>query len=215
MIQALFDEAIELSELKESLATRVDVPVSNVDSNRIYGSFPQGNATMVYLDDDSNHLKLAWDADFIRVARDWAINSFNIDVMDENFYVNIRAIILLIQVVGGIGFFFLIIEPFSKLIIQSKEERERELKLEIFKIDTPEISIKNLSIRTIIFSFTCYSRFYNFHADSINSSFSYSWICCCVIIWSNFWNYNITLEDRKTRKGAIYRNAKECIQGKN
>ncbi|MGB5912422.1 MAG: hypothetical protein WBH31_14625 [Promethearchaeia archaeon] len=153
MIQALFDEAIELSELKESVATRLSIPVSNVDSNKIYGSFQQGNATMVYLDDDSNHLKLAWDADFIRVARDWAINSFNIDVVDENFYANIRAIILLIQVVGGIGFFFLIIEPFSKLIIQSKEERNKEIKLEFFKIDTPEISIKSLSIRTIIYSF--------------------------------------------------------------
>ena len=152
MIQALFDEAIELYELKESVATRVNIPVSNVDTNKIYGSFQEYNATMIYLDDDSNHLKVAWDADFIRVARDWAINSFNIDVVDENFYVNIRAIILLIQVVGGIGFFFLIIEPFSKLIIQSKEERERETKLEIYKIDTAEISIKKVSIRTMIYT---------------------------------------------------------------
>jgi alpha/beta superfamily hydrolase len=150
MIQALFDEVVELSELKESIATRVNISVSNVDTNKIYGSFKQYNATMIYLDDDSNHLKVAWDADFIREARDWAINSFNIDVVDEDFYANIRAIILSIQVVGGIGFFFLIIEPFSKLIIQSKKERETDLK--IYKIDTPEISIKKLSIRTIIYT---------------------------------------------------------------
>jgi hypothetical protein len=152
MIQAFFDEAVELSDLKESVAIRVDIPVSNLDVNKIYGSFQQHNATMIYLDDNSNHLILAWDQDFIREARNWAINSFDIDVFDENFYVNIRAIILLIQVFGGIGFFFLIIEPFSKLILLSKEERKRETKLQIYKIETPEISIKSISIKAILYS---------------------------------------------------------------
>ncbi|MFW9999081.1 MAG: alpha/beta hydrolase [Candidatus Hodarchaeota archaeon] len=152
MIQALFDEAIELGELKESLATRVGISVSAVDANKMYGSFEQENASMIYLDDDSNHLKVAWDQDFIREARNWAINAFDIDVLDENFYVNIRAIILLIQVIGGIGFFFLVVEPFSKLILLSKEERERDAELEIYKIDIPEISIKKLSIKVLIYS---------------------------------------------------------------
>jgi len=152
MIQALFDEAVELSGLKESLATRVGTTVSDVDVNKIYGSFQQGNATMIYLDDDSNHLKVAWDQDFIREARDWAINAFDIDVVDENFYVNIRLVILLLQVIGGIGFFFIIIEPFSKLILLSKDQREIGKELEFYKIDTPEISIKNLTIRIIIYS---------------------------------------------------------------
>jgi len=152
MIQALFDEAVELSNLKESLATRVGISVSSVDTNKIYGSFQQGNATMIYLDDDSNHLKVAWDQDFIREARDWAINAFDIDVVDENFYVNIRLVILLLQVIGGIGFFFIIIEPFSKLILLSKDQREVETELEIYKIDTSEISIKSLATKIIIYS---------------------------------------------------------------
>ncbi len=152
MIQALFDEAVELSYLKESLATRVGIPISNVDSNKIYGSFQQGNASMIYLDDNSNHLTVAWDEDFIREARDWAINSFDIDVVDETFYVNVRALILLVQVIGGVGFFFLIVDPLSNLILQSKNERENKAEIKPYKINASDYSIKSLSFKSIIYS---------------------------------------------------------------
>ncbi|NVM45788.1 MAG: hypothetical protein HWN79_12810 [Candidatus Lokiarchaeota archaeon] len=149
MIQALFDEAVELPALKESLAIRVGIPVSNVDTNKLYGSFQQGNASMIYLDDNSNHLTLAWDPDFIREARDWAINSFDLDVVDETYYVNIRGLILLMQVIGGIGFFFLALEPLSKLILKKKSKRGNEL--QFYKIDTTDISIKNIAIKSIVY----------------------------------------------------------------
>ena len=152
MIQALFDEAVELPYLKESLATRVGIPISNVDSNKLYGSFQQGNATMIYLDDNSNHLTVAWDEDFIREARDWAINSFDIDVVDETFYVNVRALILLVQVIGGIGFFLLIVDPLSNLILQSKNERENGAEIKRYKIDAADYSIKNLSVKSMLYS---------------------------------------------------------------
>jgi len=145
MIQALFDEAVELSGLKDSLAIRVGIDVSDVDSNKLYGSFQQGNASKIYLDDDSNHLKLAWDQDFIRQARDWAINSFDLDVVDENFY-----LILLLQVIGGIGFFFLTIEPLSKLVLTPKTEREKEV--QYYKIEALDMSVMSISIKTIVFS---------------------------------------------------------------
>jgi len=150
MIQALFDEAVELSELKISLATRVSIPVSSVDSNKLYGSFQEGNASMIYLDDNSNHLTVAWDADFIREARDWAINSFDLDVVDETFYVNVRGLILLLQVIGGVGFFFLTIEPLSKLVLTSKSDREKEI--QYYKIEVPDVSITSISIKTILYS---------------------------------------------------------------
>lgn len=152
MIQALFDEAVELPYLKESLATRVGIPISNVDSNKLYGSFQQGNATMIYLDDNSNHLTVAWDEDFIREARDWAINSFDIDVLDETFYVNIRALILLVQVIGGVGFFFLIVDPLSNLLLQSKNEREDGAEIKPYRIDATDYSIKSLSVKPIFYS---------------------------------------------------------------
>ncbi|MFX1449181.1 MAG: alpha/beta hydrolase [Promethearchaeota archaeon] len=149
MIQALFDEAIELPSLKESLAIRVGISASDVDANKLYGSFQHGNASQIYLDDNSNHLTVAWDEDFIREARDWAINSFDLDVVDETYYVNIRALILLMQVFGGIGFFFLIIDPLSKLVLKAKNDRGKELQR--FTIDTPDLSIKNISIKAILF----------------------------------------------------------------
>ena len=149
MIQALFDEAVELPALKESLATRVGMPVSNIDTNKLYGSFQQGNASMIYLDDNSNHLTVAWDEDFIREARDFAISSFDIDVVDETYYVNIRGLILLMQVIGGIGFFFLAIDPLSKLILRAKNDRDEEL--QYYTIDTPDMSIKSISIKAILY----------------------------------------------------------------
>ena len=150
MIQALFDEAVKLPYLKSSLATRVGIDVSDVDTNKLYGSFHQGNASMIYLDDNSNHLTLAWDEDFIREARDWAINSFDLDVIDETFYVNIRGLILLFQVIGGIGFFFLILEPLSKLVLTPKSDREKEI--QYYKIETPDMSVMSISIKTILYS---------------------------------------------------------------
>ncbi|MHA1241050.1 MAG: alpha/beta hydrolase [Promethearchaeota archaeon] len=150
MIQALFDEAVELQILKISLATRLSIPVSSVDSNKLYGSFQEGNASMIYLDDNSNHLTLAWDEDFIREARDWAINSFDLDVIDETFYVNIRGLILLFQMFGGIGFFFLTLEPLSKLVLTPKSDREKEI--ECYKIETPDMSVVSISIKTILYS---------------------------------------------------------------
>jgi len=152
MIEAIFDEAIDLPTLKESLSARTGLPTSLIYANKMYGSFYQGNASMIYLDDDSNHLKVAWDYNFIREARDWAITSFNLEVKDENFYVNIRAIILLIQVIGGVGFFFLIIEPLSKLILFSKEDIERKAKIEYFEINTSEISKRTIIIKSLLFS---------------------------------------------------------------
>ncbi|MHA2290261.1 MAG: alpha/beta hydrolase [Promethearchaeota archaeon] len=149
MIQALFDEAVELPLLKQSLAIRVGIPLSSVDSNKIYGSFQDGNASMIYLDDNSNHLTVAWDEDFIREARDWAINSFDLDVVDETYYVNIRGLILLMQVFGGIGFFFLIVEPLSKLILKAKSDRDKELKY--FTVDTSDLSTKSISIKALLF----------------------------------------------------------------
>ena len=150
MIQALFDELVKLPYLKASLAIRVGIPVSNVDTNKLYGSFQQGNASMIYLDDNSNHLTVAWDEDFIREARDWAINSFDIDVVDETYYANIRGLILLMQVIGGIGFFFLILGPLSKLVLTSKSDREKEI--QYYKIEVPDISVKSISIKTILYS---------------------------------------------------------------
>ena len=107
---------------------------------------------MIYLDDNSNHLTVAWDEDFIREARDWAINSFDIDVVDETFYVNVRTLILLVQVIGGIGFFLLIVDPLSNLILQSKNERENGAEIKPYRIDASDYSIKSLTVKPILYS---------------------------------------------------------------
>jgi len=151
MIQARFDEAITLSRLKNGMAFRLNITSDNLDVNKLYGSFQEGNASMIFLDDNTNHLLLAWDQDFIREARNWVISTFpDVRQPDENFYVNLRAIILLFQLIGGIGLFFLIIDPLYNLILKTrKADRESEV---ILKVDLPDVSIINISLRAIAYS---------------------------------------------------------------
>lgn len=147
MIQAIFDEAVTLSRVKEGMAARLGTTSDQVDVNKLYGSYDKGTASMIYLDDDSNHVKVGWDTNFIRVARDWIINTFpEIRTVNENFHANIRLIILLVQLVGGMGFFFSIIGPISKLILKSKEIEQK-------KIEIQDESISKSSMKIIIFSF--------------------------------------------------------------
>ena len=145
MILAQYDEAFSLSELKEGVGIRLNMDPEDVVVNRLYGNFDDGNATEIFYDDNSDHLLTAWDQDFIREARDWVMNTFpEIDPLDQHFYANIRALIFLMQIIGGIGLYFLIIEPISKLIIKNREEHE-----DLLKDDT----VKEMGKKTIIYSF--------------------------------------------------------------
>lgn len=148
MILARYDEAVTVERLKEGMALRLGKSVEEIDVNQLYGNFQTGTASMIFLDDNTNHLLLCWDQDFIREARNWIISTFpSIRQTDENFYVNIRGVILLIQLIGGMGLFFSIISPLSDLILTRKKEEENS---DLFKIETPDISILNISLKALI-----------------------------------------------------------------
>ncbi|MFX1585970.1 MAG: alpha/beta fold hydrolase, partial [Promethearchaeota archaeon] len=145
MIKAKFDEVQDLDDLKAAVAQRTGLDASLIDANQLYGSFETGNATKIYLDDNSNHLAVAWDTDFTRQARDWIINTFpDTNTPDENFYGNIRLFILVIQVIGGIGLFIMLIEPISKLMKFNNKDTEEKLKIEIREVSANKIAIKSL-----------------------------------------------------------------------
>jgi len=145
MILAQYDEAFQLSELKAGVGKRLNMTPDDVVVNRLYGEFDDGNATKIFFDDNSDHLTTAWDQDFIREAREWITNTFpDVTPVDEHFYVNLRALIFLMQIIGGIGFFFLIIEPVSSRFVKQREELEDLLKDE---------TVKDITKKTIIYSF--------------------------------------------------------------
>jgi len=145
MIKANFDEVQDLDHLKASVAERTGLSTSLIDTNQMYGSFETGNATKIYLDDNSNHLAVAWDTDFTRQARDWIINTFpDTNTPDENFYGNLRLFILLIQVFGGIGLFIMLLEPISKLMKFNSRDTEEKLQVEIREMSANKIAIESL-----------------------------------------------------------------------
>ena len=168
MILGKYDQAFDLKHRKEEIADRLDIDTDDVHINKLYGNFEDKNATKLFLDDNSDHFTTAYDQDFIREARDWIINTFrDVDPPDYNFYANLRALILIMQLVGGIGFFFLIIDPISKIVsnlntnfIRKKEsakdpipksKTDAEVKTP-FKFNTENETIKSLSLKTLFYS---------------------------------------------------------------
>jgi len=146
MIVGRFDEVINTNELKENLSYYVGNSPSEIDVNRLYGSFQDGNASMIYLDDNTNHVLGNWDPDFIREARNFALNTFSdVKPVDENFYVQTRFIFLFLQLFGGFGFFALIIDPLCQLILEKREENTS-----IFDIE--DETIPNIGGKTILYS---------------------------------------------------------------
>ena len=146
MILGRYDELITPEDLKVGLSNYTGIPIPDLDVNKLYGSFQDGNASMIYLDDNSNHVLGDWDPDFIRETRNFVMNTFpDVKPIDENFYANTRLFILFLQLLGGFGFFLLIVDPLSKLVLKPKEE-------EVFKIQLEGDSIRSLSIKTVSYS---------------------------------------------------------------
>lgn len=146
MILGRYDELITPGDLKIGLSSYTGIPILDLDVNKLYGSFQEGNASMIYLDDNSNHVLADWDTDAIRETRNFVMNTFpDVKPIDENFYANIRLLILFIQLLGGFGFFLLMVDPLSKLLVKPKEN-------EVFKIQLEGDSIRSLSTKTLVYS---------------------------------------------------------------
>ncbi|MHA2393933.1 MAG: alpha/beta hydrolase [Promethearchaeota archaeon] len=143
MILGRYDELIEPKDLKIGLSDYTGIAIADLDVNKLYGSFQDGNASMIYLDDNSNHVLGDWDPDFIRETRNFVMNTFpDVRPIDENFYANTRLVILFLQLISGIGLFLLLVEPISKLLLKPVEN-------EVFKLEFEESSIKNLSVKIL------------------------------------------------------------------
>ncbi len=146
MILGRYDELISPEDLKVGLSDYTGIPAADLDVNQLYGSFQEGNASMIYLDDLTNHVLGNWDPDFIREARNFLGNVFpDVRPVDENYIVNTRLFILSLQLFGGLGFFVLIVDPLSQLILKPKEE-------DVFKLELDDGSIVNFGGKTVAYS---------------------------------------------------------------
>ncbi|MFW9822321.1 MAG: alpha/beta hydrolase, partial [Candidatus Thorarchaeota archaeon] len=147
MILGRYDELITPYDLKEGLADYTGIHISKIDVNKLYGSFQEGNASKIYLDDLTNHVLGDWDPDFIMEAREFLANVFpDVRPVEENFLVNTRLFILSLQMFGGLGLFVVIVDPLSKLILKSEDERE------IFTLDLGDESIIIIGAKSIAYS---------------------------------------------------------------
>ncbi|MFX1299232.1 MAG: alpha/beta hydrolase, partial [Promethearchaeota archaeon] len=87
MLQAKFDEVFPLKQTKNKMGRLLNISPDEVVCNRLYGSFQEGNASMIFYDDNSDHVFLPWDQDSVREARDWVLNTFpDVKPVDPEFY---------------------------------------------------------------------------------------------------------------------------------
>ena len=146
MILAKYDEGRNLKTAKKEIADRLDMDAADVKVNTLYGSFEDGDATKLFYDDNSDHFLTGYDSSFIREARDWVKSTFpKIYPIDENYYANIRALTLVLQLIGGIGFYFLILDPICRSFLKNRERKIDEKSNE-------DISLKKIAIKTILYS---------------------------------------------------------------
>ncbi|MCP4762522.1 MAG: hypothetical protein GY870_12140, partial [archaeon] len=153
MVVARFDEGSStLENIKIGMGLRLQKDPDEIDVGKVYGSFKDNNASKIFLDDNSDHLLVGWDQDYIRQARDWVINTFpDVRAPDENFYVNNRLMILIFQLIGGIGLFFSIIEPISNKILKPKDEDFYKIELQTVQEDSLRNHMKKGIIYPIVF----------------------------------------------------------------
>lgn len=146
MILAKYDEGRDLKTSKKEVADRLDMDAADVKVNTLYGSFEDGDATKLFYDDNSDHFLTGYDSSFIREARDWVKSTFpKVYPIDENYYANIRALILVLQLIGGIGFFLLLLDPLCRSFIKKRERK-------IDEKSSDDTSLTKATIKTILYS---------------------------------------------------------------
>lgn len=122
MIIGQWDEAFDEDRLWKVIENKTDLPRTSLQKFQTYGDFNAGTATKLYIDDNADHFTAPYDFDFVVEIRNWMLQAL---LHTTDFPVDIAYPVLvtavLMQLVGGIGFFLT-----SSIPLLEKFARKRE-----------------------------------------------------------------------------------------
>ena len=118
------------------------------------GSFTAGSAARLYMDPAGEHLLAAWNFNFIREIKQWMLKALkNVALPAPAFTYGPLVTALFLEVVGGMGVFFLAAGP---IINRFGKKKDNLVIPEKYFIEVPEKTlIQGIFVKIIIFSFPC------------------------------------------------------------
>ena len=115
IIAAKYDEVLPLSWYLKTMEKKTNIAASEIEIGRTYGSFADGTAARLYVDNGTDHFLAPWDFDFVRETRDWMILALSPQVAARNSFSYFPQIIAVaLQTAGALGAFFLFLGVVAK-----------------------------------------------------------------------------------------------------
>ncbi len=160
------DEAIPYGDLLKMLENKTNKTVTTAEINANVtlsltstweweqGSFAAGTAARLYVDPLAEHFLAAWNLNFIREIKSWFLRALmNISTPPEASTYGPLVFLLILQIIGGVGFFFTIAGPMIDKF--GRKSESPVIAPQYFEEKSPTKLIGGVSIFVLLFSFPC------------------------------------------------------------
>jgi dienelactone hydrolase len=155
LIVGKYDEAINLEMLMKVMENKTGLPESSINLFQQYGSFNDGTAAKLYIDDNSDHLTAPYDIDFVREIRTWmleALQGITGTQTDFTMYYLQLGMVILSTLAGCLMFIPVLDYVIGKFSVKKREDNPSQKV--VVKITGKELA-KSFFWYVTILSFGC------------------------------------------------------------
>lgn len=155
-----YDTLLKVLENKTNKTVTADMINANVTLSPTstweweLGSFAAGTAARLYVDPLAEHFLAAWNLNFIREIKSWFLRALmSISTPPETFTYGPLVLLLVLQIIGGVGFFFTIAGPLIDKF--GRKNESPVIAPQYFEELSPSKLIIGVSIFVVLLSFPC------------------------------------------------------------